>query len=68
MRELKLLTGHLVVIAADAVTLRGVIESASRSAVKLVNAEDVTAPQRALIAGAVLVPTARIQYVQVVEN
>lgn len=66
MRELKTLTGRTVVVASDGATLRGVLESATRSFVTLVDVVDVDRPAPAPIAGAVLVPASRITYVQVV--
>lgn len=66
MRELKTLTGRTVVVASDGATLRGVLESATRSFVTLVDVVDVDRPVPAPISGAVLVPSSRITYVQVV--
>lgn len=68
MRELKTLTGRTVVVASDGATLRGVLESATRSFVTLVDAVDVSRPDHSSIAGAVLMPARRIQYVQVVTD
>lgn len=66
MRELKTLTGRTVVVASDGATLRGVLESATRSFVTIVDVVDVDRPVPAPISGAVLVPASRITYVQVV--
>lgn len=66
MRELKTLTGRTVVVASDGATLRGVLDSATRSFVTLVDVVDVDRPEPTPIAGAVLVPASRITYVQVV--
>ena len=66
MRELKTLTGRTVVVASDGATLRGVLESATRSFVTLVEVVAVDRPQQTPIAGSVLVPVPRISYVQVV--
>lgn len=66
MRELKVLTGTTVVVASDGVTLRGVLESATKAFVTLVDAVDVSRPDPAPIAGMVLIPASRVNYVQVV--
>ncbi|WP_431785370.1 hypothetical protein [Microbacterium maritypicum] len=66
MRELKTLTGRTVVVASDGATLRGVLESATRSFVTLVEVVAVDRAEPTLIAGAVLIPASRITYVQVV--
>ncbi|GAA3947929.1 hypothetical protein [Microbacterium soli] len=66
MRELKTLTGRPVVVCTDGATLRGVVESATRAFVTLVDVEDVDRPIPAPIAGAVLIPARRVKYVQVV--
>lgn len=66
MRELKTLTGRTVVVASDGATLRGVLESATRSFVTLVDVVDVDRPDPVPVAGSVLVPASRITYVQVV--
>ena len=66
MRELKTHTGRTVVVASDGATLRGVLESATRSFVTLVDVVAVDRPEPTPIAGAVLVPASRITYVQVV--
>ena len=66
MRELKTLTGRTVVVASDGATLRGVLDSATRAFVTLVDVADVDRPTPVPIAGAVLIPAARVTYVQVV--
>ena len=66
MRDLKVLTGCRVVVASDGATLRGTLESATRAFVTIVDAEDVTRHDAIALAGAVLVPTGRILYVQAV--
>jgi hypothetical protein len=66
MRELKLLTGRRIVVQAEGdVVLSGVVESATRALLTLIDARQVDARGEIPIAGVVLVPTARIQYVQV---
>jgi hypothetical protein len=66
MRELKVLTGRTVVVASDGVTLRGVLESATKSFVTLIEAVDVGRPDPSPIAGMVLIPASRVNYVQAV--
>lgn len=66
MRDLKVLTGQRVVVASEGSTLRGVIESASRGFVTLVDVTDVGRPEPVPVIGQVLVPTRRVLYVQVV--
>lgn len=66
MRELKILTGQRVVVAADGATVRGILDSATRSFVTLVDATDVDRPEPAALAGAVLIPVSRVRYVQAV--
>lgn len=66
MRELKLLTGTRVVVASDGAAVRGILESATKEFVTLVDATDVSSPQAAPILGSVLIPSPRIQYVQAV--
>lgn len=66
MRELKSLTGQTVIVASEGATLRGVIESATRSLVTLVDVVDVDRPDPVPVSGAVLIPASRVKYVQVV--
>lgn len=66
MRELKMLTGQRVIVSADGATLRGVLESATRAFITLVDVEDVERPTPTLVAGAVIIPASRVKYVQVV--
>ncbi|WP_137843851.1 hypothetical protein [Microbacterium sp. 2FI] len=66
MRELKLLTGKTVVISSTGATVRGVLESATRSFVTLVDAVDVSSTDPKPIAGMVLIPASRVNYVQAV--
>lgn len=66
MRELKILTGRRVIIASEGATVRGILESATRAFVTLVEVEDVDRPEPTPIAGQVLIPVARIRYVQAV--
>ncbi|UOE45482.1 hypothetical protein [Agromyces larvae] len=66
MRELKTLTGRTVIVATSETAIRGVVESATRSFVTLVEAESLEESQPVKIAGFVLVPVPRVVYVQVV--
>lgn len=66
MRDLKVLTGQRVIVASDGSTLRGVLESATRGFVSLVDATDVGRPEPVPVLGRVLIPAGRILYVQVV--
>ena len=66
VRELKILTGSRVVVASDGATLRGVLESATRSFITLVDAEDVDRTEPVALAGSVLIPASRVRYVQAV--
>lgn len=66
MRELKTLTGRTVIVSTTAADFRGVVESASRQFVTLTAAEAVSGPEPVALAGLVLVPVARVSYVQVV--
>lgn len=66
MRDLKVFTGHRVIVSSDGSTLRGVLESATRSFVALTAAENVESPEPSPISGSVLIPVGRIRYVQVV--
>lgn len=66
MRDLKVLTGQLVVVSSVGATLRGVLESATRSFVSLVDVVDVDRPEPVQVPGSVLIPTSRVLYVQVV--
>lgn len=66
MRELKVLTGRTVVVASTGATVRGVIESVTRSFVTLVDAVEVGAGSPKPIDGMVLIPTGRVLYVQAV--
>lgn len=66
MRELNVLTGKTVVVASTGATLRGVLESATRSFVTLVDAVDVGSGGSKAIAGLVLIPASRVLYVQAV--
>jgi hypothetical protein len=65
MRELKLLTGRRVIIVTDATAIDGVVESATRSAVTLLKGTAVDGPNPVEIDGLVIVPVAKISYVQV---
>lgn len=66
MRELKVLTGKTVVVSSTGATVRGVLESVTRSFVTLVDAVDVGTPTHTPIAGMVLIPASRVNYVQAV--
>lgn len=66
MRDLKVLTGQRVVVASEGSTLRGVLESATRRFVSLVEVTDVGRPEPVPVVGRVLIPAGRILYVQVV--
>lgn len=66
MRDLKVLTGQRVVIAGEGSTLRGVLESATRQFVTLVDVEDVDRGDPVPVRGKVLIPARRVLYVQVV--
>jgi len=66
VRELKTLTGRKVIVVTSETALEGVIESATRTCVTLVTARAVDGPTPVPVDGAVLVPAARIAYVQVV--
>jgi hypothetical protein len=65
MRELKVLTGKTAIISTPEVTFRGVVESASRGFVTLTLAESLGGAEPVAIVGFVLVPVAKINYVQV---
>ena len=67
MRELKLLTGRTVIVATPATTVRGVVESASRSFLTLVTAVCLDTTPEIPIDGSVMFPVSTISYVQVVE-
>ena len=66
MRELRALTGRTVVVSSDGATLRGVLESATRAFVVLVDVWDVDRPTPTPVDGLVLVPASRVKYVQAV--
>jgi len=66
VRELKVLTGQRVVVVSDGASVRGILESATRSFVTIVDGEDVDRPEPLPIVGAVLIPAQRIHYVQAV--
>lgn len=66
MRELRALTGRTVVVCSDGATLRGVLESATRAFVVLVDVWDVDRPTPTPVDGLVLVPASRVKYVQAV--
>lgn len=66
MRELKILTGRKVIVVTDATALEGIIESATRTCVTLADARAVDGPNPVPVDGVVLIPTARVAYVQVV--
>lgn len=66
MRDLKILTGHRVVVSADGSVLRGVLESATRRFVTLIDVDDVERGEPKPVKGTVLVPVSRVRYVQVV--
>lgn len=66
MRELKVLTGQTVVVATPDATVRGVLESATRHFVRLTSAQDVGSGNPEPIVGLVLIPVARLSYVQAV--
>lgn len=65
MRELKLLTGKTVIVATPEATVRGVVESATRTFITLTAAESLDGPNPAPIVGFVLVPVPKVSYVQV---
>jgi hypothetical protein len=66
VRELKTLTGRTVIVVTGETALEGVVESATRTCVTLVDARAVDGPTPVPVDGSVLVPTSRIAYVQVV--
>lgn len=64
MRELKVLTGNTVIIATPETVIRGVVESATRAFITLTRAESLDGPSPVEIAGLVLVPVAKVSYIQ----
>lgn len=66
MRELKTLTGRKVIVVTAETAIEGVLDSATRTSVSLVDARAVDGRTPVPIDGFVLVPIQRIAYVQVV--
>ncbi|TFD58042.1 hypothetical protein E3T43_07285 [Cryobacterium sp. Hh7] len=65
MREFKLLTGQRVIVVSDSASLRGVVDSATRSSMTLRDVESVGGPSPYPVDGVVIVPISKINYVQV---